>query len=65
MTLGDEKFSLSLHAMKGVIDQSTNLASGKEILKLQRKALKESWRINALTFDEKWKEYVLSTYPVR
>ena len=65
MTLGDEKFSLFLHAMKGVIDQSTNLASGKEILKLQRKALKESWRINALTFDEKWKEYVLSTYPVR
>lgn len=64
MGLGDEQFQTFMNTVKGIVDPSGRVV-GKRILEYQRNAMKKAWKLNALTFDLKWKEYVLKTYPTR
>jgi hypothetical protein len=63
MSLGDEKWRDFMNGIKGQTDPTTGLAVGKEIVDVQRKALQKVYDVNPLTFEEKWKEWVLRTYP--
>ncbi len=58
-------FGIYMNNMKGVINKKTGMVDIGDIIKAQRKALHKAWNVSALSLDEKWKEWVLKTYPSR
>jgi len=65
MSLGDKKWATFMNSVKGIVDKKTGLVTGKNILDLQRKAMRKAWGLNPLTLDERWTEYVIKNYPTR
>ncbi|MDP6425028.1 MAG: hypothetical protein QGG14_09805 [Planctomycetota bacterium] len=59
---GDEKWRDYMNEIKGYIDPNSLQAVAKEVLNLQRKGLRSAYRLNALTLDEKWKDWVMKEY---
>ncbi len=58
-------FGIYMNNMKGVINKKTGLVDIGDIIKAQRVALRKAWDVSPLNLDEKWKEWVLKTYPSR
>lgn len=65
MSLGDEKWRDYMNEVKGFIDPVSREAVAREVLKLQRKGLRKAYDLNPLNLDEKWKQWVMETYPVK
>lgn len=63
MSQGTEKFSAYMNAIKGYIDPETGIATANEVLNLQRKGLRSAYSVSPLQLEEKWKAWVLETYP--
>ncbi|MEZ5988582.1 MAG: hypothetical protein R3F30_05575 [Planctomycetota bacterium] len=62
--LGDDKFAKFLFAVKDAADP--NRPGGRaDVLDVQREAFRDAWGGNVVVLEEKWKEYVKTTYPVR
>lgn len=65
MAEGDEKYAKFMNGVKGYVDPKTGLATGKELLKLQRKAFRAAYSASPIQLEEKWRAWVLKTYPVK
>jgi hypothetical protein len=62
---GDEGWRKYMFEMHEIIDPDTGKNIAKDIPGLQRKAMRKAWDTNALKLTEDWKEFVLSTYPLK
>ncbi|MCA8969197.1 MAG: hypothetical protein KDC95_05415 [Planctomycetes bacterium] len=65
MAQGNEKWGQYMNTVKGYIDPKTGLATAKEVLNLQRQGLRDAYSVSPPMLEEKWKEWVLETYPDR
>lgn len=61
-TLGDDKFAEFMRLSKGQIDPLTG-KENEDLLGGVRDAMKKVYGLTPLTFDERWKTWVLETYP--
>ncbi|PIE24812.1 MAG: hypothetical protein CSA62_02995 [Planctomycetota bacterium] len=62
---GDKGFRDYMFEMHEILDAKTGKNLARDIPGLQRKAMRKAWKTNALKLTEEWKEWVLSTYPVK
>lgn len=65
MSQGDEKWRGFMNEVKGYIDPKSKVAVAKEVPNLQRRGLRKIYRLNALSMDEKWKAWIMATYPAK
>lgn len=65
MAQGDEKFAAFMNSVKGYVDPKTGLATAKEVINLQRKGLRSAYSVSPIQLEEKWRKWVLKTYPVK
>ena len=63
MSLGDEPFAKFLTLMKGPIPMVGLMPTKQEILTRQTFALEQAWGLDAQSFDERWKAWVIAEYP--
>jgi hypothetical protein len=63
MTLGPEKFATFMFEVKGRVDPKTWVADEAELVAATREALRKAYGLTPLSLDERWKEWVLKTYP--
>ncbi len=63
MSLGDERFRIFLHRMKGRIPAEGFMPTEEEVHKEQLLAMEEAWQLTPERFDEDWAAWVLQTYP--
>lgn len=61
---GKERFRKFMNLVKGRLNPDTT-ANGSDMTSCFRDAVQQAYGLNPLNFDEKWKEWVLATYPVR
>jgi hypothetical protein len=61
---GKERYRKFMNAVKGRLNPDTT-GNGSDMTACFRDAITEAYGLTALNFDEKWKEWVLATYPVR
>lgn len=65
MQLNDTGFGVFLDRIKGLRDSRGATIRGTAILDYQRKAFEEAWSLTPGELDEKWKAWVLATYPAK
>ncbi len=64
MTLGKEKWAKLMRLSKAQVDPSTGQTVG-DIVEGTRNALREAYGLSPLSLEEKWREWVLATYPTK
>lgn len=64
MSLGKEKFATFFHKAKSLVDPLTGQMDG-DVVEGTRDAMREAYNLTPLTLDERWKAWVLETYPTR
>jgi hypothetical protein len=64
MSLGKEKFGVLMQKAKSLVDPTTGVMRG-DVVEGCREALREAYQLSPLTLDERWKEWVLESYPTR
>jgi hypothetical protein len=62
MSMGKERFSKFMFLVKGRVEPGTWLPDMKDLVGATRDALQEAYQLSPLSFDEKWKEWVIKTY---
>jgi hypothetical protein len=61
---GKERFRKLMNSVKGRLNPDTT-ANGSDMSTCFREAIQQAYGLTPLNFDEKWKEWVLATYPAR
>jgi hypothetical protein len=61
---GKERFRKFMNLVKGRLNPDTT-GDGSDMTGCFRDAIQQAYGLNALNFDEQWKEWVLATYPAR
>lgn len=64
MSLGKEKFATLMRLSKAQVDPLSGATVG-DIVEGTRAALREAYGLSPLSLEEKWREWVLATYPTR
>jgi hypothetical protein len=64
MSKGPESFAAFMKAIKGRVD-TEGMTSGRDIVEATRNALQDAYGISPLTFDERWREWVIENYSTR
>ena len=62
MSFGPEKFAEFLFQVKGRVDPTTWIVDQKDLVGATRTALRKTYGLTPLSFDEKWREWVMENY---